>query len=454
MSSQIDLNEPPLSWETLKEEDDPDKWRPQWRYYEAELAKFGYRLEWPEFESYEEATKMRTDLPPPINPFAPQPHEAFVVCPLKAFEKMVQSLGHPLARTATDLIGRFVVIKAVLSSRGECSLLQFLRDHRAQHNDPTDHTIPILDMITLGSVTFVVMPLWSYAFPRFFTLGEFIDCFRQCLEGLNFMHTNLIAHGDIHADNIYLNHSGGWPFEGGPVPFRSLFKACYAYIDFGLSVHLSPGSDIASCTVTSEIAGIHTPEHSSAIPHNPFYSDVYQLGAVFEDALEHDAKTTTLGEIVGTDAPAIYELIYAMMADVPAERLSAGDALQWLLEIRDDIPGDILEKAVTALPRRQPDAGGTQGNDDDGLLQGADKTSSTWFSFVPGTEYAWFRMQLLGVTRMMEAGDMFRAIRDLQTQVSPRSRTLYTLTGARLDGPRNTSLEDRLVGPGVKGSSR
>ncbi|EJD35549.1 hypothetical protein AURDEDRAFT_175347 [Auricularia subglabra TFB-10046 SS5] len=366
MRSSTDLCDPPFSWDTLKEDQDPNSWRAQWQYYERELAASGYRLEWPDFESHENATKIRTDLPLPDNPFIPQAHEAYVACAMKEFEDWIVTMGHPFVRTATDPIGRFVLIKAVFNSSDECALLRFLRDHRAQHADPTDHTIPIFDLIDIGFMTFIVMAQWADAWPRFYTLGEFIECFRQCLEGLNFLHSNLIAHGvrDIHPENILLNHSGGYPQDDEPVPFRSLFKCCYAYIDFGLSVYLLPGSDIASCTVTSDIAGMHTPEHSATVPHNPFYSDIYQLGAVFEDALEHDAKTTTLAELIGTHAPGVYDLVYAMMADVPSERLSAGDALQWLLEIRDDVPGDILETAVSALPPRASDAEIAQDNFD------------------------------------------------------------------------------------------
>lgn len=366
MPSALHLSDPPFAWDTLKDNQDQEQWRAQWQYYEKELAAFGYRLEWPEFESLETATKMRTDLPLPNNPFVPQAHEAYVTCPSKAFADWVVTMGHPLVRTATDSIGRFVLIKAVLSSSDECALLRFLRDHRAQHSDPTDHTIPIFDIIELGFMTFIVMAQWADAWPRFYTLGEYLECFRQCLEGLNFMHTNLIAHGDVHPENILLNHSGGFPVDCEPTPFRSLFKTCYAYIDFGLSVHLPPGSDVASCAVISEVAGIHTPEHSATVPHNPFYSDIYQLGAVFEDALEHDGKTTTLAELVGSEAPAIYDLLYAMMAEVPAERLSASDALEWLIEIRDDIPVDILEKAVSALPPREPGVSNGEGYTGDG----------------------------------------------------------------------------------------
>ncbi|KAG6835155.1 hypothetical protein H0H93_004373 [Arthromyces matolae] len=123
---------------------------------------------------------------------------------------------------------------------------------------PKNHCVPVLDVLDPlpGSrKAFLVMPLlFNHEYVEFETIGEVVDFCRQIFEGLEFMHTNNVIHGDCKwnntmADALCLFSSPPhpvYPFKRrnhrGYTSVRSRTKKPIKYflIDFGLSQFCPP----------------------------------------------------------------------------------------------------------------------------------------------------------------------------------------------------------------------
>ncbi|KAL1713756.1 hypothetical protein EV715DRAFT_267062 [Schizophyllum commune] len=158
----------------------------------------------------------------------------------------------------------------------------------------------------------MVLPLLrSYASPRFDTIGEAIECFRQIIQGLCFLHENRIAHRDIHRLNIMMDASPLYTIPYHPIEqtkrrdVKGLAAASYTrtqrpvkyyIIDFGLSVRYDtldpPPVEIpvlGGDKTVPEFKGDDPSKRYGGLSklYNPFPTDVYCLGNwIREDFLE------------------------------------------------------------------------------------------------------------------------------------------------------------------------
>ncbi|RPD57474.1 hypothetical protein L227DRAFT_594628 [Lentinus tigrinus ALCF2SS1-6] len=163
-------------------------------------------------------------------------------------------------------------------------------------SDPRNHCVPVYE--TLNSPLneddmFLVIPfLRRYNAPRFYTVGEAVECFRQLIEGLQFMHQNCVAHRDIMTLNVMMDplplvsevyHPilDAWNYDTNrrvKFSIRTGSPTKYYYIDFGLSRKYP--DDCTSPLEVPIIGGDKTvPEfQNSDEACNPFPTDVYYLG--------------------------------------------------------------------------------------------------------------------------------------------------------------------------------
>ncbi|KAG5640396.1 hypothetical protein DXG03_008805, partial [Asterophora parasitica] len=163
--------------------------------------------------------------------------------------------------------------------------------------DERNHCAPILDSFrdpVLPKIEYLVMPsLRTYDEPEFGAVGEVVDFVTQMLEGMQFMHDQLVAHGDLTTQNIMMDARpilpSGWHFVAhhckpdGVTPISPLaridYPVRYFIIDFDCSVRLSPGQP----RLIRNFGGRDgdPPEYKSREPYDPFKIDVFTLGNVF-----------------------------------------------------------------------------------------------------------------------------------------------------------------------------
>ncbi|KAJ7255053.1 hypothetical protein B0H12DRAFT_1050260 [Mycena haematopus] len=163
--------------------------------------------------------------------------------------------------------------------------------------DPRNHCIPIFDVLQDpydADKQIIVMPfLVRFSRPKFDTVGEVIECFRQIFEGIEFMHENFIAHRDCGELNI-LQDPTVYPAGFHPVStWRDPSYQGFAYhitrtecwpryyiIDFGLSRRYDPANGPPLEDVI--LGGDKSPPEHKNDACNPFPTDIYFLGSLLK----------------------------------------------------------------------------------------------------------------------------------------------------------------------------
>ncbi|VDC07537.1 unnamed protein product [Peniophora sp. CBMAI 1063] len=211
--------------------------------------------------------------------------------------------------------------------------------------DDRNHCVPVWDFFDApddSARTIIVMPLLrKFDDPPFETVGEVVECVRQLLEGLQFMHEHNVAHRDCFTPNIMMDASPLYirPFHPsnpakrrdwkGPVKAisrteyynRTRKHVKYYFIDFGISKRYPAGST-ASRELPIIPADKSVPEHQGALyhtPSNPFATDVYLLGNAIR---ERFMKRPGFEKLRFMEA-----LVLQMTAENPLARPKIGEAV-------------------------------------------------------------------------------------------------------------------------------
>nr|GAT48594.1 predicted protein [Mycena chlorophos] len=254
--------------------------------------------------------------------------------------------------------GAKVVFKRVLTSKPELGIHRYLNPPSLQAH-PHNRTVPLLDIIPIpddDDVVILVVPLLRiFDSPIFRHFREVVECLRQFLQGLVWMHANTIAHGDACHRNLMMDASrvvpDGTHFfkrrrqkDNILLPFRwrdrcSVAPVNYYFIDFGLSGYYPGGQESAVKTGTyGQDASV--PEFAVKQVHNPFKVDVYQLGNAFIHAL---APFPLQKDYL---AP----LLDSMTMDDPRQRPSAAEALRHFEILSAGVPVEKLEATMEYDP--------------------------------------------------------------------------------------------------------
>jgi serine/threonine protein kinase len=127
-------------------------------------------------------------------------------------------------RKATSRSGIHVVLKTIFDSN-EHQLLHYL----SRIKEPSNHTIPLLDIIDLRiEKTIIVLP-WKSPLPGVLQSGNHPDnvvslCL-QIIEGVAFLHWHNVAHCDLKPDNVVVDTKS-----------ESQVSPCMFIIDFDLAM--------------------------------------------------------------------------------------------------------------------------------------------------------------------------------------------------------------------------
>ncbi|RPD78669.1 hypothetical protein L226DRAFT_503302 [Lentinus tigrinus ALCF2SS1-7] len=203
----------------------------------------------------------------------------------------------PVTMDATRLRdGRIVSLKQVKKFEHpiEDQIIRFFSEEPIA-SDLRNHCVPLYDVLQSPrneDIMFLVMPhLVRIQKYKFSTVGEALECFRQLFEGLQFMHSHLIAHCDIQHVNVMMHPTPLLSEIAHPTkPHRSYdFRrkvreytrterpTRYYIIDFGLSRRFFPGDNFIAPTNFGGDGTVPEYKDPSGMS-NPFPIDVYHLG--------------------------------------------------------------------------------------------------------------------------------------------------------------------------------
>ncbi|KAL5530916.1 hypothetical protein ACEPAG_3792 [Sanghuangporus baumii] len=254
--------------------------------------------------------------------------------------------------------GLKVMLKVVDRDSKEAQIGTYLssQDHA---KDPTNHCVPILDIIRDESepcVEFIVMPvLRPFDHPPFFNVEEVRDFLKQTLQGLVFIHKLGVAHRDCSDSNIMFDAVGMFPKgfhpcfwdldKGGKptIPLRrsDVPRVKYFFTDFGISSRFLEGEP----RLVLGLNGLDrdVPELSGFNLYDPFPVDVFVLGNVF--------KRNFISKY--TNMQFMASLVEAMTHREPTKRPSASEALAQYEEIASALPGYVHRRRLKEIGKEK-----------------------------------------------------------------------------------------------------
>ncbi|KAJ7242390.1 kinase-like domain-containing protein [Mycena haematopus] len=259
-----------------------------------------------------------------------------------------QSWMHPTVMDATVIAdGSFVVMKRIqLQAPSEELDIAAWFSAEPQRSDPANHCVPILRVLSDPKEpgwAIIVMPLLrEYDKPRFDTVGEVVEFFKQIFEGIQFMHKHNIAHRDCSFPNILMDGASLYrtPFHPitqdrkrdysgkvHPSLTRTQHPVKYYITDFGLSRRYKP-EERPPLEPTAR-GGDKTAPEMVLDACDPFPTDVYYLGnSIQRHFLEdYNVDTRKLG----------FEFMQPLVKDMihtdPSQRPSMDEVVQRFSEI-------------------------------------------------------------------------------------------------------------------------
>ncbi|RDB20135.1 hypothetical protein Hypma_012979 [Hypsizygus marmoreus] len=238
--------------------------------------------------------------------------------------------------------GKVVCLKRSERKSDEVEIGRYLSSSHVS-GSRRNHCVEILDFFSdplTPNVQYIAMPvLRSFDDPEFGTIGEVVDFVTQVLEGMEFMHSQLVAHGDLTGPNIMMDARPilphGWHFvadhctPNGLDPLTPLSRidrpVRYVIVDYDVSIRMRPGQP----HLINDNGGRDRdpPELATRRPYDPFKLDVFTLGNVYNKEFYQ--------KYLGLDFLA--DLMKEMMTPDFSKRPSAHAALQQWLMVRSSL---------------------------------------------------------------------------------------------------------------------
>ncbi|KAL0575122.1 hypothetical protein V5O48_006848 [Marasmius crinis-equi] len=193
-----------------------------------------------------------------------------------------------------------VMLKRVPATSDELRIASYLGSALAGTRFRDNRCVPIYEVMTApsesGSDKIMVMPqLRPFNSPDFDTVGEALDCFRQIIEGVLFLHERFVAHRNLTRRSImmdalalydkdfhptFIDKTLNLKEDLHPVRTRTGRSPRYFIIDFSRARAYDPRKGLPLEPVGDPERDLGLPEATSTSleTYNPFPADVYRLG--------------------------------------------------------------------------------------------------------------------------------------------------------------------------------
>ncbi|KAJ7162129.1 hypothetical protein C8R46DRAFT_1000083 [Mycena filopes] len=240
-------------------------------------------------------------------------------------------------------------------------------------SETRNHCLPLLAQLSPpdddDAVIFVMKLMRRYDRPRFDTIGEVVEFFRQIFEGLQFMHHHRVAHRDCNSLNIMMDGQHLFPdgfhpqnpsYPLGPRTFRKARHYSrtqrpvkYFFIDFGISTKFEPGEDTwvhpiggGDDTVPEfpARAALRVEATTSFEKLDAFPTDIYYLGNLIRLEFLEGAPKLNFTAKLGFDF--MRPLVSDMVQTDPAKRPTIDEVVARFDEIRGRLSGWKLRSRV------------------------------------------------------------------------------------------------------------
>ncbi|TFK64548.1 hypothetical protein BDN72DRAFT_802049 [Pluteus cervinus] len=242
-------------------------------------------------------------------------------------------------------------------------------------NHPHNHCVRLVEVLSPPDdpdIAILVLPLFRNLFrPRFQTIGEAVEFFRQVFEGLKFIHENHVAHRDCNYTNIMMDGNDMYP-EGwhvshpdhapGPSSFakgkaakhftRTEKPPKYYFIDFGISRRYD-ASDTAPIEDIIRGGDKSPPEFQNPTGRcNPFPTDVYCLGNTLRLVFIEGGPDPEFDRPGHYGLEFMQPLVKDMVHEDPTKRPTMDEVIQRFHEILRNLSSWRLRSRL--IPFREP----------------------------------------------------------------------------------------------------
>ncbi|KAF7760335.1 hypothetical protein Agabi119p4_11011 [Agaricus bisporus var. burnettii] len=236
-----------------------------------------------------------------------------------------------------------VAIKLIVTDSEEHRILRFLQS-QGMEAVKENCLIPVLDILSNGPFSFVVMPRWGSVvyFPKRGPIRSVICIMHSLLKALAFLHENNILHRDIKPDNVLVSHfaDDATTYMDDSVRKRLQWSndLIYCLFDFDISIMLPADTNRAQCRLSYKLAwdgSGYQPDDTmqGEFDYNPFAYDVGMLGRVLCVDYQHLAP----------QIPMLAPFLDRMVTRNIPLRFNAAQALQFFEAFLPEISEEVLD---------------------------------------------------------------------------------------------------------------
>ncbi|KAJ3966643.1 kinase-like domain-containing protein [Lentinula raphanica] len=239
--------------------------------------------------------------------------------PEKVFEKLDaedgQEMIHGDVMDALRMSDSLVVaLKLVKVSTGETRMATFFSNDTNNHN-PRNHCVRILEVLPLPDEDDkkILVMTWMRPImdPRFRTIGEGVQFFKEMIEGLQYMHENNVAHRDCSINNVAMDANAMYNRTFHPINTKKRY-------DWSGKSRLYDPSRSRPHEYALRSGGYMPPEGLEGTPCDPFATDVFLLGNLIRTSfLDGDPELFEPG-VSGFEF--LRPLVMDMIAEDPSKR--------------------------------------------------------------------------------------------------------------------------------------